>query len=209
MTSMAYSARCSSGTAQSSMKEIGFRCPAIDITMFSPAFLTFQIAACSSDVIALVTDEGYPISVMRPSKCPSSLSNSAPGSGEENSTSRSAPGVPRTNLAMVDRKSGIPAASVRTLESTSSTAEGPSETKCWTESNAWMRSGKWHRPRTRFLGSSASPSLSFEKKASVPSDPTRSLASASAPGPMRFRLYPATLRIVRGCRLRISSSLLL
>jgi hypothetical protein len=42
-----YSARCSSGTAQSSMNETGLPSPFIDIMMFSPAFLTSQISRCS------------------------------------------------------------------------------------------------------------------------------------------------------------------
>ena len=42
-----YSARCSSGTAQSSTKEIGFPSSFIDIMMLRPEVRTSAIAACS------------------------------------------------------------------------------------------------------------------------------------------------------------------
>jgi len=111
----AYSERCSSGTAQSSMNEIGFRGPAIDITMFRPALRTLQTAACSAGASARTTLSGKP---SEPSNCSSSASfppRSAPGASSENSTSRSAFGAPRTKPRIAVRWSGCAAASSSTF----------------------------------------------------------------------------------------------
>ena len=59
-----YSARCSSGTAQSSMKETGLPSPFIDIMMLRPALRTSQSAFCCVASVISTTLPGRPRSAI-------------------------------------------------------------------------------------------------------------------------------------------------
>src|SRR5881396_3525082 len=68
-----YSARFSSGTAQSSMKETGLPSPFIDIMMLRPAFLTSHTSRWSAASTMRITLPGLPRSAISAARC-SSLS---------------------------------------------------------------------------------------------------------------------------------------
>ena len=179
-----YSARCSRGTAQSSMKDTGFPSPFIDMTMLSPALRTDQISCWNPGSSALTTAAANPRLAMSSSRRlsrPSCSSNSGPA----NSTSSSASGSPLTNWLMAPRKAAFSPARSSSLRSISSTAVGPSSTMCRTESVAEWRSGKWHTPSTLCEGIGCRSSSMRVKKASVPSEPTSKSAMLYPAGEIR------------------------
>src|SRR5213596_841483 len=97
-----YSARFSSGTAQSSMKETGLPSPFIDIMMLRPAFLTSHTSRWSAASTMRITLPGLPRSAISAARC-SSLSAGPSRSSPTNSTSRIASGSPWTNFSTTVR----------------------------------------------------------------------------------------------------------
>ena len=124
-----YSARCSSGTAQSSMKDTGLPSPFIDIMMFSPALRTSQTAFCCGASAISTTLPGKPRSPINWVNC-FNLESCTAASSPENSTSRIASGSPLMTASTVFLKAGMSRARPIIVRSTSSTAEGPSGTMC-------------------------------------------------------------------------------
>src|SRR5205807_1341881 len=122
-----YSARCSRGTAQSSMKDTGLPSPFIDIMMFSPALRISHTAFCRGASVISTTAPGKPRS---PSRWVSSLNleSCVAASSPENSTSRIASGSPLISASTVFLKAGMSRARAIIVRSTSSTAEGASGT---------------------------------------------------------------------------------
>ncbi len=130
-----YSARCSSGTAQSSMKDTGFPSPFMLIMMLSPALRTSQSAFCGPGSAIGTTLPGRPSSPMS-SRSVSRPRRAASRSSLVNSTSRMASGSPISARSMTGRNAGLPRASSIIVRSTSSTADGPSCTRCCAHSIA-------------------------------------------------------------------------
>ena len=158
---------------------MGFRGPAIDITILRPAFLTLQAADWSASVSARTTLFGCPSSLKSSSSSLSLPPISVPGSSSANSTKSNAFGVPVTKSLIALRKSGCLAPRLKTFWSTSSTAVGFSFTICWTVSSASSRPLKWQTPRTLERSSGLSFRRKRTKNARVPSEPTRSWARFS------------------------------
>ena len=187
LTRTAYSARRGSGTAQSSMKETGFTSPGDDMTMLSPALRTPQTSAWAAGVSARRMGPGSPRSTII-SWSRSSPACAASASNAENSTTSTAPGFPGKTRSTTGRKMGLARARRSTLASISSTAVGSRVTMCWTASSALSRSGKRQMPSRRCGGRRARSRSSEVKKASVPSEPTRSGARFSPGCSRRCRL---------------------
>ncbi len=130
-----YSARCGSGTAQSSMNETGFPSPFMLIMMLRPALRTSHSAFWADASVMRTTDPGRPRSPIvstsrsRPRRGPSA-------SSPRNSTSRIASGSPISAASITGRNAGLPRASPIIVRSTSSTAAGASVTMCCADSIA-------------------------------------------------------------------------
>jgi hypothetical protein len=127
-----YSARCSSGTAQSSMKLTGLPSPLRLIMMLRPALRTSHRFFCAVSSSRRTTEPGRPrspISSTSRSRC----CTSGAFSGPENSTSSTASGRPMTALRTVGANAGFCSDSSIMVRSTSSTAvsePSPSLTMC-------------------------------------------------------------------------------
>ncbi len=199
-----YSARCSSGTAQSSMKDTGFPSPFMDIMMLRPALRTFHSDAWPAASSTSTTAPGKPRSPMR-SPRPRTPRTCGSRSAPANSTRRMAPGSPFTKRRMTGANEGLPSARSSILRSTSSTAQGPSFTMCCAASIASWKRGKCTTPSALWRGSCARRRWMRSNHASVPSLPTSSFARLKPSGAMRSRLYPATRRATFGSRAAISS----
>ncbi|MNT21995.1 hypothetical protein D3C72_1573590 [compost metagenome] len=153
-----YSARCSSGTAQSSMKLTGLPSPLRLIMMLRPALRTSHRFFCRPSSGISTTLPGRPrspISSTSRFSCGSNAALSAP----ENSTSRMAAGLPISAVSTVGLNAGLARLSSIIVRSTSSTAVGPSFTMCCAASMAAWKVGKFTMPSTLARGSGAS--LSF------------------------------------------------
>ena len=134
-----YSARCSSGTAQSSMKLTGLPSPRRLIMMLRPALRTSHKAFCGASSGISTTEPGRPRSPISSTSC-ASLRSSAACSAPANSTSSTASGSPISAERTVGAKAGLRSASSIIVRSTSSTAVSvpsePSPTMCCAESIA-------------------------------------------------------------------------
>ena len=151
-----YSARCSSGTAQSSTKETGLPASFIDIMMLRPAVRISVIAVCSLGSSTSITPPHLaPLWPQpRPRSPSSSLSRNSrrkfsPWSASANSTNRIASGSPRTTVLIVGSNIAISRARPSMVRSTSSTAIGPSLTMCCAASIAATKLPKWQTPTAR------------------------------------------------------------
>ncbi|MNS72719.1 hypothetical protein D3C72_1061390 [compost metagenome] len=118
-----YAARCSSGTAQSSMKDTGLPSPFMLIMMFRPALRTSHSAFWGPASGISTTEPGRPRSAI------SSTSRASPRtvvsrSSLANSTSRMASGSPTSARSITGRKAGLWRARSIMVRSTSSTAAG-------------------------------------------------------------------------------------
>ena len=143
-----YSAKLSSGTAQSSMKLTGLPSPRRLIMMFRPALRTSHRFFCGASSTISTTLPGKPKS---PISSTSSLILCAISAllGPENSTNNTASGMPPLMcgdkaVRMVGAKAGFCKDSSIMVRSTSSTADScptcmpcPSLTMCCAESMAW------------------------------------------------------------------------
>ena len=166
-----YSARLSSGTAQSSIKLTGLPSPLRLIMMLSPALRTSHRFFCGASSTIETTASGKPkVPISSMSCC--SLRVSSPLSSPENSTSKIASGDPTSAVRMVGANAGLVSDNSIMVRSTSSTAVGPSFTMYCAASIAWWNVGKLTTPSTLHLGSGSSASVSDLVNASVPSDPT-------------------------------------
>ncbi len=133
-----YSARCCSGTAQSSMKLTGLPSPFRLIMMFRPALRTSHRFFCGTSSVMRTTDPGRPRS---PISCTSrsSCGSSAALSGPANSTSRIASGSPMTAVRTMGANAGLRIDRSIIVRSTSSMAvsvPSPSRAMCWAVSMA-------------------------------------------------------------------------
>ena len=124
-----YSARLSSGTAQSSMKLTGLPSPFKLIMMLSPALRTSHKFFCGASSVIETTASGNPSVAISSMSC-CSLCLSAALSSPENSTSRIASGEPTSAVRMVGANAGLVSDNSIIVRSTSSTAVGPSFTMC-------------------------------------------------------------------------------
>ncbi len=166
-----YSARCSSGTAQSSMNDTGLPSPFKLIMMLSPALRTSHSARCAPASVISTTLPGKPrspISATRSRRRRGGSSRVSP----MNSTSRIASGSPISARSITARNAGLPRARSIMVRSTSSTADGRSPTRCRALSIALYSVGKLTTPSARCAGSGASLNVSSRDHASVPSLPT-------------------------------------
>ena len=133
-----YSARCSSGTAQSSIKLTGLPSPFRLIMMFRPALRTSHRFFCGASSIISTTEPGKPSSLISSTSCLIFEIKSAlllP----ENSTSKIASGLPINAVRTVGAKAGFCSDNSIMVRSTSSTAvskPSPSLTMCCAESIA-------------------------------------------------------------------------
>ena len=175
-----YSARCSSGTAQSSMKLTGFPSPLRLIMMLSPALRTshrFFWIVGSGISTTLPGSPRSPISATRSFSFASSTERSSPA----NSTSRIAAGLPISAASIDGRNAGLERLRSIIVRSTSSTAVGPSLTRYCGASIAARKVGKLTMPSTLSRGSSDSCNVNDLVKASVPSAPTSRCARLTLP----------------------------
>ncbi len=125
-----YSARCCSGTAQSSMKLTGLPSPFRLIMMLRPALRTSHSAFCGASSLISTTLPGRCRVSATSSTSERNWRSSAPLSSPLNSTSRIAAGSPISAASMVARNAGLARDSSIIVRSTSSTALGPSVTMC-------------------------------------------------------------------------------
>src|SRR6516225_10026473 len=132
-----YSARCDSGTAQSSTKETGLPSSFIDIIMLRPAVRISVTAACSfgSNISSTPPHFAPLLFQPRPRSPITSLSCMRRRrlwywSSSANSTNSTASGSPRTTASIGGRNIAISRAKPSMVRSISSTAIGPSLTMC-------------------------------------------------------------------------------
>jgi hypothetical protein len=116
-----YSARCSSGTAQSSMKLTGLPSPLRLIMMFRPALRTSHRFFCGASSIISTTEPGRPRSPISSTSW-RILGTSSALELPENSTSKIASGRPMRAVRTVGAKAGFCSDSSIMVRSTSSTA---------------------------------------------------------------------------------------
>ena len=154
-----YSARCSSGTAQSSMKLTGLPSPLRLIMMLRPALRTSHRSFCAASSGISTTLPGRPRSPISSTSC-LSRGSSAALPAPANSTSKMAAGRPISAVSTVDLNAGFARLSSIMVRSTSSTAVGPSLTMCCAASIAAWKVGKLTTPSTLARGSSDSLSVS-------------------------------------------------
>ena len=175
-----YSARCSSGTAQSSMKLTGLPSPLRLIMMLSPALRTSHSAFCGASSDISTTLPGRPRSAISSPSSRSVLRSSA-RSSPLNSTSRIAAGVPSSALSITGLNAGLARARSIIVRSTSSTAVGCSLTMCCAESIARWKLAKLTMPSTLARGRGCRRRSSASVKPSVPSAPMNRCARLTRP----------------------------
>ena len=133
-----YSARHSSGTAQSSMKLTGLPSPLRLIMMLRPALRTSHRFFCGASSIISTTEPGNPSSPINSTSC-LIFGVSSALEFPENSTSKIASGWPISAVRTVGAKAGFCSDSSIIVRSTSSTAvsvPSPIFTMCCAESIA-------------------------------------------------------------------------
>ena len=137
------------------MKLTGLPSPFRLIMMLRPALRTSHRAFCGASSGISTTAPGRPRSATI-STSDFSRRSSSPRSSPLNSTSRIAAGVPISAASIVGRNAGLARASSIIVRSTSSTAVGPSVTRCCAAAIAARKVGKLTTPSTLARGSGAS-----------------------------------------------------
>ena len=134
-----YCARCSKGTAQSSIKLTGLPSPLRLIIIFRPALRTSHRFFWALGSSISTTEPGKPKSAMSSPNSFTFFSRGA-NSSPENSTSKMASGDfppwSMSAVSIVDLNAGLLRERSSIVRSTNSTALGPSLTICWAESMA-------------------------------------------------------------------------
>ena len=186
------------------MKAKGFLSPFTPSRKPSPAFRTFEMAACPA-ASRRGTREYPMLSLSSSDTRPSTLPRTSPASSPKKITWRVASGSPSMNEVIQRRASIFCRARPRRMRSMISRAAGLWASIWALAASARSTESKWIASEPRAFGRRQMRTLASVMVARVPSEPTRSFARLKGSSLINSsRLYPATRRMIFGYRSSIS-----